>query len=376
MGLMSGTSADGVDAVMADFHGHPAKPKWKLLNLFSIRYPKNLQKQILDVGQGKAITAKDFLELSESITKIQATAAHKCDPKKQSVLIGCHGQTVFHRPPKNKQIGGSLQILQGQLLSQLLLRPVIYDFRSKDLALGGQGAPLVPLADAALVGRTNGWRALLNLGGISNLTLIPPKKGPDSKNSVFGWDCGPANSLLDLAIQKISNNKYCYDLNGNRALGGLANESVIKTWLKEPFFEKMPPKSTGRKFFGLQDLNNRLSDLSDFSEEDQLATITAFSAAIIAKDLENLYLKQLIAPIILLTAGGGIHNLALMSEIRQRCKGIRVTTIDEIGIPAQAREALAFALLTWWHSINFPGNSPAVTGARKKGVLGVRANPN
>ncbi len=376
LGLMSGTSADGVDAVLAQFEGHPAKPKWKILNLVSTPYPNDLQKIVIDVGQGKQLSGKEWLDLSETITEIHSIAAQACDPQQRSSIVGCHGQTIYHRAPNQNQRGASLQILQAPLLAQLLNRAVVYDFRSKDLALKGQGAPLAPLADFALLNQIHGWRSILNLGGIANLTLIPPLKGPDSRRDVTGWDCGPANSLIDLAIQKLSNGTRKFDSNGTTAAKGTPDERTIKQWLKEPFFDLTPPKSTGRETFGQTNLTNRLKDISNLSAVNQMATITAFSAAIVAHDLDKLNERNSIRPLDLLVAGGGRKNLVLLRELKNRCHGTSVKVIDEIGLPGDGREALAFALFAWWHSRNHRANCPSITGAAQRIILGIRANPS
>ncbi|MFM7549095.1 MAG: anhydro-N-acetylmuramic acid kinase, partial [Cyanobacteriota bacterium] len=174
LGLMSGTSADGVDAVLARFSGPPRRPRWRLERSSFHPYPAELRKELIAVGQGEPRSTAALLELAEAVTGAQATAGRACDPAGQAALVGCHGQTIWHRPPTPERLGSSWQLLQGPLLAQLLQRPVVFDFRTADLALGGQGAPLVPPCDEALLGRTGGWRALLNLGGIANLTLIPP----------------------------------------------------------------------------------------------------------------------------------------------------------------------------------------------------------
>ena len=179
LGLMSGTSADGIDAVLVDFTGDPSKPKWQILNTFSYEYPSSIREKIIQVGQGLKISSKDWLELAEEITELNAFAARTCDPDSTAEVVGCHGQTLFHRSVKKSKRGGSLQILLGPLLANLLDQIVIYDFRSKDIAAGGHGAPVVALVDEALVGRLYGWRGVLNLGGIANLTIIPPKSGID-----------------------------------------------------------------------------------------------------------------------------------------------------------------------------------------------------
>lgn len=375
LGLMSGTSADGVDAVFAEFTGAATKPNWKLLNLVSIPYPSSLRKRIIDISQGLKISSNEWIDIAEAITEVYAQAALTCASDRQFEVVGCHGQTVLHRPTCKDRRGASWQILQAPLLAQMLGRPVIYDFRAVDIALGGHGAPLAPKLDAALFGRADGWRVILNLGGIANISLIPPKRGPDRLENIIGWDCGPANSLLDLAIQKLSKEKSFYDKDALIAARGFTYEAVIKEWLKEPFFNKNPPKSTGREQFGLEDLYRRCSDMPSTQLSDLLATLTAFTAAVIAQDLDNLYTAKSIRPFELLVAGGGCRNPLMLQEIIQRCRGISVSTIDDIGVPSEAREALSFALLAWWHCLQYPGNSPYITGARKETVLGMRVDP-
>ena len=380
LGLMSGTSADGVDAVLVELSGSAEHPHWTLLRSASLDYPASTRQMILAVGQGEAKTASSLLNLSETITQIQAAAARQCDPEGQAQLVGCHGQTLWHRPPKNAetgelQHGSSWQMLQAPLLAQLLKCPVIFDFRAADLALGGQGAPLVPKADAALLGRTKGWRALLNLGGIANLTLIPPDAGPDRLQPVRGWDCGPANSLIDLAIEQFSEGKESCDVGGRLAAAGQCDEAVILRWRAEPYFQLSPPKSTGRELFGRADLIRRLKEMQGQAIADQLATLTAFSAAVVAQDLQQLSNQNHPLPIELLVAGGGSQNLTLMRELTRRCPGLRLRRSDELQLPSQSREAMVFALLAWWHHLGYPGNAPAITGAQHEAVLGVRVNP-
>ena len=375
LGLMSGTSADGVDAVLARFDGPAKRPQWSLLRHHHQPYPPHLQQQVVDVGQGAPMPASLWLELAEAITEVQAQAVQACDPEGQAELIGCHGQTVWHRPPTQRARGASWQMLQAPLLAHLLHRPVIHDFRAADLALGGQGAPLVPRADAALLGSTQGWRALLNLGGIANLTLIPPCTGADRQAAVLGWDCGPANSLIDLGMRHFSNGAQHFDQGGAMAALGRADEGWIQRWLQEEYFQLAPPKSTGRECFGQDDLNRRLHQLDGASAADAIATLTAFSAAVVAQDLKHLRQTRGIAPIELITAGGGSQNPVLIHELRRRCRGAQVDDSITLGVPAEAREALVFALLAWWNQQHYPGNVPAVTGASRETVLGVRVDP-
>ena len=375
LGLMSGTSADGVDAVLARFEGTAQHPQWSLLHHHHQPYPAELHQQVVAAGQGTPMPASHWLDLAEAITTVQAAAVQACDPVGKAEVIGCHGQTVWHRPPAQETRGSSWQMLQAPLLAHLLQRPVIHDFRAADLALGGQGAPLVPRADAALLGSTEGWRALLNLGGIANLTLIPPCSGADRHASVLGWDCGPANSLIDLGMRHFTAGAESFDKGGAMAAQGQADEVRIQLWLQEEYFQMAPPKSTGRECFGREDLNRRLDQLDGALAADTIATLTAFSAAIVAQDLEHLRQTRGIAPIELITAGGGSQNPVLINELRRRCRGAQVDESSTLGVPAEAREALVFALLAWWHERNHPGNVPAVTGASRETVLGVRVNP-
>ena len=372
LGLMSGTSADGVDAVLASFHGAVRRPRWRLLASAFSPYPDPLRRELIAVGQGEARSTEALLRLAEQVTESQATAARACDPAGSAALVGCHGQTVWHRPPGAGQRGASWQLLQGPLLARLLERPVVFDFRAADLALGGQGAPLVPPCDEALLGRIGGWRGLLNLGGIANLTLIPPAAGPDRAQPVRGWDCGPANSLLDLAVQRFTNNGRSHDADGAWALGGRVCEDLVQRWLQEPYLQAQPPKSTGRELFGRADLNRRWSALAAAGAEpaDALATLAAFSAAAVAQEL-----ARGPCPVELLVAGGGARNGALMQQLRRRCTGMAVRPLAELGIADSQRESLAFALLAWWHWRRLRAPTPAVTGAQRPPLLGVCAWP-
>ncbi|MGB1775972.1 MAG: anhydro-N-acetylmuramic acid kinase [Synechococcus sp.] len=376
LGLMSGTSADGVDAVLVDFHGRCQRPRWRLIQHHHHPYPADLRDRLIAAGQGAAMAAAEWLALGEATTEAQATAALGCDPQGSAVLVGCHGQTVWHRPPDGEQRGASWQLLHGPLLAERLKRPVVHDFRAADLALGGQGAPLVPAADAALLGRTGGWRALLNLGGIANITLIPPAVGPDRHASVQGWDCGPANSLIDLAMTDLSHGQCSVDRDGAMAAAGRSDEALIRQWLQESYLLKDPPKSTGRELFGRGDLERRRAAMASHTAQDQIATLTGFTAALVAQDLDRLQQRTGIRPLELIVAGGGRRNRTLMRELRCRCHGVALRDSDALKIPAEAREALVFALLAWWHHHRHPGNAPAITGASRPAVLGVTAQPS
>ncbi|MFN9545926.1 MAG: anhydro-N-acetylmuramic acid kinase [Cyanobacteriota bacterium] len=374
LGLMSGTSADGVDAVLARFQGSRRRPRWQVAHTASLPYPHDVRSQLIGFGQGQPMCAAALLDLVEALTEIQAQAARACDPRGLAEVVGCHGQTLWHRPPTPERHGASWQALMGPMLAERLQRPVVFDFRAADLALGGHGAPLVPATDAALLGGITGWRAVLNLGGIANLTLIPPRRGPDRHAPVRGWDCGPANSLIDLAVHQFSEGRRSFDEAGRWARQGRIAEDLLSDWLKEPYLRQPPPKSTGRECFGAEDLQRRLAALkardAAVTAADALATLTAFSAAAVAQDL-----RRGTPPVELLVAGGGSRNAMLLEQLRLRCRGVVVRPLSELGIGAMEREALAFALLAWWHLRGHPGSLPSVTGANRAAVLGLRANP-
>ena len=382
LGLMSGTSADGVDAVLASFSGRPSRPSWRILERSTLPYPPQLREALVAAGQGQPLRASDVLELAEALTDVHGLAAQSCDPNRRAKLVGCHGQTLWHRPPTAERQGASWQLLQATALAQRLQTPVVFDFRAVDLALGGQGAPLVPATDAALLPSIGGWRGLVNLGGIANLTLLPPARGPEANAPVLGWDCGPANTLLDLATHHFSGGTVSFDANGAWARQGQPDEDLIQRWLQEPYLQQAPPKSTGRELFGRSDLAQRLAAMQTQAPQpnqqtnqlpnpaNALATLTAFSAAVIGQDLAK-------GPPVqeLLVAGGGCRNGLLMEELQRRCRGTRVHPLAELGIGDSDREALAFALLAWWHALGHPGNLPSVTGASRPAVLGVCVNP-
>ena len=193
---------------------------------------------------------------------------------------------------------------------------------------------------------------------------------------MLGWDCGPANSLIDLAVGHFTSGRYTYDRDGAMAAAGKSQETWIEAWLQHPYFLAAPPKSTGRELFGMEDLHQRLEQLIHHSPNDAIATLTGFTAALVAQDLERLYARSGIRPLELVVAGGGRNNPILMKELRRRCHGVQLLSSDQLGLAAEAREALVFALLAWWHDQHHPGNAPAVTGASREVILGVLVQPD
>ncbi len=352
IGLMSGTSLDGVDAVVADLStpnapqclGHAHRP-----------YPDELKQALLDLhpsGPDELHRSQQVgLELARVYAQVTLEVMRPFGLAPQDITaLGAHGQTVRHCPTLKGGVGYSVQLNQPALLAELTGIDVVADLRSRDIAAGGQGAPLVPAFHHALWGDPNHATAALNLGGIANLTLLPPASGPDRGSPVLGWDCGPANTLLDLAVQRFSGGEQSFDADGAWASRGAIDEALIQRWLGEPYFQQTPPKSTGRELFGAADLERRLAELdtsaadrgSPLEPADALASLTAFSAAVVAQDLAH-------GPAVLelLVAGGGARNTVLMEQLRRRCHGLMLRPLAELGIGDSDREALAFALLAW-----------------------------
>ena len=370
IGLISGTSVDGIDAALIDVAGGQTNLKVELLAAATYPYPEKLRSQILDVCGGASVSIADLAELDDAIAQEFAQAALTINEKysKKTQLIGSHGQTVYHRPPSQK-LGYSLQLGRGQVIANLTGVPTISNFRAADIAAGGHGAPLVPCVDIHLLSHPKYSRCVQNLGGIGNVAYLKSQKSPDYQNTILGWDTGPSNTLLDLAVQKLSQGSKNYDQSGEWAASGMPCQELVETWLKQDFFQQQPPKSTGRELFGKDYLLNCLSDTENYnlSAADILATLTELTAASINYSYRN-FLPNL--PEQILLCGGGSHNLYLKERIQNLLAPIPVITTAEVGIDVDFKEAIAFAVLAYWRSLEIPSNLPEVTGAKLKVMLG------
>jgi anhydro-N-acetylmuramic acid kinase len=374
IGLMSGTSVDGIDAALVEIHGSTTDLQVRLIAGDTYPYPPELRQRILDVCAGAALTMADLADLDDSIAECFADAALRVQPVGQRAeLIGSHGQTVFHRPPPLAQegvlqtLGYSQQIGRGAVIAHRTGIDTIDNFRAADIAAGGQGAPLVPKTDAYLLGDDLAHLCVQNIGGIGNCTYLPPRSAGDWEELVRGWDTGPGNSLIDLAVTEISNGKQTFDANGAWAATGRVDTTLVEQWLQQDYFRTPPPKSTGRELFGyayLQDCRRASSHLKD---ADFLATITDLTAASIS-DSYRRFLDRL--PDRVLLCGGGARNDFLRQRIQHHLPHAEILTTDEVGLSSDFKEAIAFALLAYWRWQSIPGNLPAVTGARAKMLLG------
>ena len=382
IGLISGTSVDGIDAVLTNITVADSNElRVELLAGKTIPYPEDLRSQILAVAGGASISMEQLAELDEAIAFAFAQAALIINAGYDSAkLIGSHGQTVYHRPPSRSEVGEvklgySVQLGRGAKIAQLTGIPTVCNFRAADIAAGGHGAPLVSKVDAYLLSDKKSDRCVQNLGGIGNFTYLPARESFSQEwcDRVIGWDTGPANSLLDLAVQRLSGGKQTYDKNGAWAARGSPCQELVEKWLQQDFFQEQPPKSTGRELFGREYLENCLADGAnyDLSDADFLATLTELTAASIVLSYRNFLPKM---PEQVLLCGGGSHNLYLKETLEKLLGTVEVLTTAEMGLNADFKEAIAFAVLAYWHYLGIPGNLPQVTGAKAAVLLGEMFN--
>ena len=383
VGLISGTAVDGVDGVIADIQGSGYALKVNVIAGETIPYPPALRQQILAVCAGEAIAMADLAELDEAIAQLFAQTALALIAQHGPVdLVASHGQTVFHRPPErspqncDRPLGYTVQLGRGDVISALTQCPTVSDFRQADIAVGGEGAPLVPPIDLALLSHPIYTRCVQNIGGIGNVTLLPPWDVTHQPRppKVIGWDTGPGNSLLDLAVEHFSAGHQTYDHNGNWAAQGTPCQALVDQWLQHPYFQQLPPKSTGRELFGKGFFTRCLEEATSFhlSPADMLATLTEFTACSITLSYQS-YLPQL--PDEVLLCGGGSQNAYLVSRLQQQLPDITIRSTTAVGVPADLKEALAFAVLGYWRYHQFPSNLPEVTGAGRSVSLGILQEP-
>lgn len=379
VGLISGTSVDGIDAALVEVTGVDYDIEVTLIHGATYAYAPALRQKILAIALGESISLEALATLDDEIAQAFAQAACAVQAGQlaadRAELIGSHGQTVFHRPAQSHTLGYSMQLGRGDAIAQFTQTPTVSNFRSADIALGGQGAPLVPLVDVCLLGHPSFNRCVQNLGGIGNTTYLPAQMtGPESTLAkVQGWDTGPGNSLIDLAVIHLSDGQRRYDHNGDWAASGVPCLPLVNRWLQHQYFQQGPPKSTGRELFGADYLAQCLTQATAFNlcPADILATLTDFTTATIAQEYTQ-FLPQL--PDQILLCGGGSHNQYLRQRLQQRLPSVNILTTEAVGISADYKEAIAFAILAYWRWHNTASNLPQVTGAIRPIPLGTLWN--
>lgn len=349
-GIMSGTSLDGIDVAVVDIAGS----RVATVAHQTIAWPAAVRRRILAVCNAACHTAaisRLNFELGELYAKAFLAVGAGLDVK----LIGCHGQTIFHEGVTTLQIG------EAAVIAERTGIPVVSDFRTRDIAAGGQGAPLVPFADYLLLRSARVHRVALNIGGIANITILPAG-GPESE--VLAFDTGPGNMVVDQLMERLTGGKRHFDRNGAVAARGRIDRGLLDTLLGDSYFSRRPPKTAGREQYGAAFVERLTA--TGLAPEDLVATATAFTAAAIAQAILRFAprTREVIA------AGGGVHNRQLMAQLAAFLPDARVTTTAEFGVDPDAKEAIAFAILahrTWRRRT---GNLPSATGARRAAVLG------
>jgi anhydro-N-acetylmuramic acid kinase len=375
-GIMSGTSADGIDVAVVRISPNKARPKLTLLAQQHFAYPAALRQKILVAMNASSISTAELARLNWRLglaytEAVRATAARH---KLRIDLVGCHGQTLYHQARAGRYAGRNFactwQLGEAQAVAAGLDVPVVSNFRPADIFAGGQGAPLVSLLDFVLFADENRGRVLQNIGGIANLTAVPPSA---PSHAVLAFDTGPGNMVIDWLAQKLFDKNL--DRGGALAARGAVLRPVLRECLRHSYFHLKPPRTAGREQFGREYAARFLSTCRSLSKrnEDALATATALTAETIARSYKQFVLPKMKGRAVdFIVSGGGAHNATLMKMLAARLQpfGCALRRIDEFGLPAEAKEAAAFALLAWqtWHHL--PGNVPSATGAKRPAVLG------
>jgi anhydro-N-acetylmuramic acid kinase len=372
VGLMSGTSADGIDAVVAQISGSGRVLKAQLISHFHQSFSFSLREQILRVclrGNVAEICELNFV-LGEHFAAAALSAIRKAKLKPRDIVaIGSHGQTIHHLP--NAKTPSTLQIGEAAVIAERTGITTIADFRVRDMASGGQGAPLVPYADWVLFSDAKRPRIIQNIGGIGNLTFLPARA---ELNDLVAFDTGPGNMTMDAVVTKLSGVRKTFDRNGAWAARGKVSEKLVSEMMRHPYILRKPPKTTGREEFGeVRDFLSRAKKLR-LSDADIVATATAFTAASIADAYERFVFPK-IAPksifsLQVILGGGGAKNPVLRRMLEDRIGVGELLTHEDFGIPDSAKEALAFAILAHETLQGVSSNVPSATGAREAVVLG------
>jgi len=365
IGLNSGTSFDGVDVALVRFFGD-LKPRF--IDGIIYTYPKIVKEKIRKLIYRNNVHLQEISQLNFLLGEIFAEAVNKIIKKnklrqKDILLIASHGQTIYHHPDIERissyKVRSTFQIGEGSVIAFKTGIQTITNFREADIAAGGTGAPLVPYLDQIIFGESKNIRAVLNIGGISNITITGKNITPAA------FDVGPGNGLIDLMCNLYF--KKDFDNGGEIAKKGKIDFNAVKKALRDPYFRKKPPKSTGKEYFNLNFVKKYFSKIK--KRKDKISTITYFSAKVTERAFNDfIFPNYKINEII--TSGGGVKNKILMKHLRKLIPSIRFNTSDKYGLPYKYKEAILFALLGYTCHLKKPNNMPSCTGAKEKTILG------
>ncbi|HPF39167.1 MAG TPA: anhydro-N-acetylmuramic acid kinase [Phycisphaerae bacterium] len=389
LGLNSGTSVDGVDAVACRVRGRGAAMRVEYMGHVSRAYPAALRQRLMSVMAPAATTTEELCRLNtavgEAFAATAALAIRRLDLKRVD-LIGSHGQTICHLPPSRGRQGnrgaetGTMQIGDAAIIAERIGVSVVSGFRQADMAAGGQGAPLVPWTDYTLFRDARRTRVIQNIGGIANMTWLPAGGAADD---VIAFDCGPGNMLIDALVTHFTKGRESFDRSGRRAARGRVRDDVLRAMSAHPFLKRKWPRSCGREEFGVAFAQGLLKRFAPkrIPANDWIATATRFTAVCIATAYADVMkasarrgVGDRLAEVIL--CGGGHRNATLVRMLGEQlaamelAAGARITSTDDYGIPAQAKEGLSFAMLAVARTDGAPANLPQVTGARQGVLLG------
>jgi anhydro-N-acetylmuramic acid kinase len=379
--VMSGTSADGINVALVRI-GNPTsarrsrrlhQAKFELIGHAEYHYPRAVRKFVLNTMNSQRASVADLARLNFLLGTLYAEAILVTQRRfrVKGELVGCHGQTIYHQGEPSTFLGRKLAVTwqtgEGALLSARCGVPVVSDFRPADMAAGGKGAPLVPFLDFLLYRDPRIGRIVQNIGGIANLTAI---SAGASRAQVLAFDTGPGNMLVDAVMERLFRKPY--DRNGRVAASGKVLDRVVADILRQPFFRRKPPKTAGREEFGREFAEKFVRRCGRVTSRDVVATATALTARSIANSLRSFVLGRQHNYREYIVSGGGTKNPTLMAKLATELKplGLKIRSSDEFGLPSEAKEAAAFALLayeTWNHR---PSNVPSATGARRLAILG------